>query len=146
MIEGKDIAWNLTPDLLMANFQPDKTVVWFGVLKENVVFKNDQGTTMALFLFENHQMKNSSPASLNEPLLVRKSGAGNFVVYLEFKTLEPDEVRSNMLDKLKHPQYAIVVGRPAQLGEFGAGVPSVMLYTDKMELSDEMVVQFEASE
>ena len=49
-----------------------------------------------------------------------------------------------MLDKLKDPQYAIVVGRPAQLGKFGAGVPAVMLYTDKMQLSDEMVVQFEA--
>ena len=146
MIEGKDISWELTPEAVMLNLQTDKTIVWFGVLKEDVVFKNNLGVTMAMFLFENHRIENSSPASLNEPLRVTKSGAGHFVVSLEFKTLEPDEVRSNMLDKLKHPQYAIVVGQPVQLGEFGSGVPSVMLYTDKMELSDEMVVQFEASE
>ena len=146
MVEGKDISWDLTPDSLMVDFQPGKTVAWFGVLKEKVVFKNDQGVTMALFLFENHRMINSHPASLNEPLRVDKSGAGFFVVYIEFETLEPDEVRAKMLDKLKHPQHAIVVGRPAQLGKFGSGVPSVLMHTDKMNLSDEMVVLFEASE
>ena len=144
MIEGKNISWELTPESLMLDLQTDKTVVWFGVLKQNATFKNDLGVTMAMFLFENHRIVNAGPESLNEPLQVKKAGVGHFVVSLEFKNLKPDEVRSNMLDKLKDPQYAIVVGQPRQLGKFGAGVPAVMLYIDKMELSDEMVVQFEA--
>lgn len=81
MIEGKDISWELTPELLMLNLQPDKTIVWPGVLQENVTFKNILGFTVSYFERVQNNENEQWPLELvNQKLKRRMNHAVDTVV------------------------------------------------------------------
>jgi hypothetical protein len=143
VLDGKEVSWDVTAQDLIRNLRTDINVVWFGEVKQRVVFRNQQGITVASWLCEQHRFKNPCGEALKEPLEVIDSGSGHFVVSLQFPTLSPEQAYENILSILKEPSYVVLQGRPIKIEEFEGGIPAIMLnVTGKMYISDEILVNF----
>jgi hypothetical protein len=146
VLDGKEVSWDVTAQDLFRNLRTDINVVWFGKVKQRVVFQNQQGTTVAMWLCEQHRFKNPGVEALKEPLEVIDSGSGHFVVSLQLPTLSPEQAYENILSKVKEPSYIVLQGRPVQIGEFKGGIPAIMLDARKTYISDEILVNFTSQE
>lgn len=143
LLAGHKISWDVTAKDMQHDLRQDKTVFWFGVVKRIVVSRNANGKTTISWLCEQHPFLKRSASAAVEPIDVMSRPAGFFVVSMVMPTLSPEEVRRKVLDKLKEPQYMLLVGSPEQVAKFKGGVESVMMHADQLQISDEMVVRFE---
>lgn len=143
LLAGQNISWNVTANDMRRDLRRDKTVFWFGVVKKTVVLRNVNGKTTISWLCEQHPFLNRSASAAVGPIEVMSRSAGFFVVSMVMPTLSPEEVRKKVLDKLKEPQYMLLVGSAERVGKFEGGVESVMMHADQFQISDEMVVTFE---
>ena len=142
LLAGQHISWGITANDMQHDLRRDKTVFWLGVVKRVIVARNASGITTVTWLCEQHPFLKRGGISAVEPLEVKSRPAGFFVVSMLMPTLSPDEVRRNTLDKLKEPQYLLLVGAPEQVGKFKGGVESVTMHADQFQISDEMLVRF----
>lgn len=142
MLAGHDISWSITANDMQHDLRRDKTVFWLGVVKRVMVARNPSGKTTVTWLCEQHSFLKRGNSAAIEPVEVKSRPTGFFVVSMLMPSLSPDEVRRNVLDKLKEPQYVLLVGSPEQAGKFKGGVESVMMHADQFQISDEMIVRF----
>lgn len=141
IVSGRAATFDVTAQQIFDSFRADVTIFWIGKVDREIAFSNQDGKTMVIWLCSQHPLIRPERSSLTEPIELRRTPAGHFVVSLQMPTLTPQQAEQ-FFGKLKDPKFIFVVGRPRERGRFANDVPSVMLETDEFRITDELVFTF----
>lgn len=119
------VDWSRSPRDTLVNPKEDEPVVWVGVVKEVLVYKNAANVEID-WLCQYLRFVQSGPAAISKrPIAVRK-GTGLFGVSLVVENMSLDEAKKFQIDHTHIPHYVLVGGRLAAVQDWkGDKIPFV---------------------
>ena len=134
------IVWGAIPRDYPEKVTSKDSIVWIGVIEDAAAYINDQKETVIEFLCRNMLFERPGPESLTEPIRIKDSDSGYFVISLRSPSLPLEQAKDYKEEVRKVRHYAAVLGEPVDRRNF-SGRSAVYVHSQKAEMSDKLKVQ-----